>query len=465
MAACLLSYGAAIEMKRNKTKERSQTDKDFQPGFERIAAAQGVSQKNIRGYIRWVQRFARFVQEKPLGECSAEHVIAFLDNLARSSQIKDRQREQAANALRLFYQVFLKAAWAESWPAGQQPGEKRKEEQTSPEKSTYQDQPGPAVEAQYGEILERLRTVLRSKRYSPRTEEAYELWVRRYLSYHGLKSPEELDAGAIQDYLEFLATERKVAASTQNQALNAVMFLYEQVLQKSLGAIGNYTRAKRPKKAPEVLDHAEAIRLFDALSGTHALMAGLLYGSGLRLMECVRLRVADVDFPLFQITVRGGEGQKGRVTLLPKRYESLLGRHLEHVKTLHDNDLKLGFGEAEPLPGFSNERREWKWQYVFPSARLSVDSETGRIRRRHVHENALQKAIKNAARKAGLTKQVSCHTLRHSFASHLLNAGYDIRTVQELLGHADVSTTMIYTHTLNRAESVVKSPMDEQDFL
>jgi integron integrase len=258
--------------------------------------------------------------------------------------------------------------------------------------------------------------------------------------------------------------ERKVAASTQNQALNALVFLYEHVMGEPLGTVGEFTRAKRPKRLPVVLTREEVNRLLGALTGTYRLMAGLLYGSGLRLMECVRLRVKDVDFAHNQIVVRDGKGQKDRVTMLPQRFQQPLREHLTRVKEQHDKDLAQGFGAAYLWPAlerkYPNAAQEWIWQYVFPSGRLSVDPRSGKVRRHHLHENALQRAVKETAVKVGLTKQMSCHVLRHSFATHLLEGGYDIRTVQELLGHADVSTTMICTHVLNTPGLAVKSPAD-----
>ena len=255
-----------------------------------------------------------------------------------------------------------------------------------------------------------------------------------------------------------------VAASTQNQALNALVFLYKQVLGYELGELDGFVRAKRPKRLPVVLDRVEVRGLLDRLDGTQHLMVGLLYGTGMRLMECVRLRVQDLDFSYSQLVVRDGKGQKDRVVPLPQRLVPPLHEHLERVQALHRKDLDQGFGEVF-LPDalarkWPNAPKEWGWQYVFPSGRLSVDPRSGKTRRHHLHENGLQKAVKAAAQKAEITKKVNCHCLRHSFATHLLESGYDIRTVQELLGHADVSTTMIYTHVLNRGGQGVLSPLD-----
>jgi len=286
--------------------------------------------------------------------------------------------------------------------------------------------------------------------------------MRRFLYFQGMKPFETLGANEIREYLEYLAVERNVSAGTQNQALNALVFLYEQVLKQQVGTIGDFVRAKRPKRIPVVLASEEVNRLLDALSGTYALMASLLYGSGLRLMECLRLRVKDVDFAQNQIVVRDGKGKKDRLTILPKKLQAALRAQLSSVKKLHEADLAKGRGEVYIWPSlerkYPNAPREWIWQYVFPSNNVSIDPRSGKIRRHHMHENALQKVIKRATQSIGLYKRVSCHTLRHTFATHLLQRGYDIRTVQELLGHEDVATTMIYTHVLNKPGVAVISP-------
>jgi len=305
---------------------------------------------------------------------------------------------------------------------------------------------------------------MRRRHYSLRTEQSYKEWIRRFLFFHDLKSPQELGAESVKEYLEYLAEKRQVTASTQSQALNAIVFLYNQVIDKPLGDIGDFARAKKPKRLPVVLTRDEANRLLSALSGTTALIAGLLYGSGLRIMECVRLRVKDIDFEQNQIMVRDGKRQKDRITMLPGRFRQRLLDHLKKVKELHDKDLSEGKGDVYIWPAIGRKypraAREWIWQYFFPSDRLSVDSESMKVRRHHVHENGVQRSVKDAALRIGLTKRVSCHTLRHSFATHLLESGYDIRTVQELLGHSDVSTTMIYTHVLNTPGLAVRSPVD-----
>jgi integron integrase len=268
----------------------------------------------------------------------------------------------------------------------------------------------------------------------------------------------------ITDFLSHLAREIRVAASTQNQALSALLFLYKEVLKRQIGWLERIERAKRPTRLPVVLTRPEARRLFSHLDGVYRLMAGLLYGSGLRLMECVRLRIKDVDFGYLQITVREGKGGKDRVTMLPVNLATALERHFRKVKAQHEEDLARGLGRVflpEALVRkYPNAAREWSWQYAFPSSRLSLDPRTGEKRRHHLDESLLQNAVKRAVRTGGISKPATCHTLRHSFATHLLENGYDIRTVQELLGHKDVSTTMVYTHVLNRPGLGVKSPLD-----
>ena len=380
----------------------------------------------------------------------------------QQAHVEPWQVEQAQEALRVLYQEWLPLPWARPWPLQTHAPEKAS---GLLERRSFRDElSSRAIDAAHQAMLSRLRTEIRIRHYSLRTEQAYEHWMRRFITFHDLKSPQELGPEAVKEYLEYLALERKVSASTQNQALNALVFLYEHVMGEPIGVLGEFTRAKRPKRLPVVLTRAEVNRLLDALTDTYRLMAGLLYGSRLRLMECMRLRIKDVDFAHNQIMVRDGKGQKDRVTILPQRFQPPLRAHLVRVKEQHETDLAQGFGAVYLWPAlerkYPNAVREWIWQYVFPSGRLSVDPRSGKVRRHHIHENALQRAVKDTAVQVGLTKQMSCHVLRYSFATHLLEGGYDIRTVQELLGHADVSTTMIYTHVLNTPGLAVKSPAD-----
>lgn len=314
-------------------------------------------------------------------------------------------------------------------------------------------------------LLEQVRGRIRFKHYSIRTEQAYLDWIKRFIRHFGKRHPRDMGAAEVQEFLTHLAVAGRVAASTQNQAKSALLFLYREVLQVELPWLDDVEAAKTPKRLPVVLTGAEVMAMLARLDGTNALVARLLYGTGLRIMECLRLRVKDVVFECGEILVRDGKGAKDRVTMLPESLVPPLRTHLARVRELHSQDLAAGQGEVY-LP-FALDRkypgagREWMWQYVFPSAQLSVDPRSGAIRRHHVQDQSVQRAIKNAVRAAGIHKPATPHTLRHSFATSLLQSGYDIRTVQELLGHADVKTTMIYTHVLNRGGRGVVSPIDK----
>jgi len=409
-------------------------------------------------------------------------VDGYLRRLGRLDGIEDWQFRQAVDAIQTLFRVAGLATadrvdWG-FWHASAQslmPDHPTLARETQPQEKpavsgdrfkAKRNAPSPldAIRAAHGPLLERLAAEIRRRRYSIRTEQAYEAWVCRFIAFHRGKDPAVLGAAQVVAFLEHLAVKGNVAASTQNQALNALMFLYKNILDQPLGELDAYTRPKRPKRLPVVLDRSEVRRLLDRMEGVQHLMASLLYGTGMRLMECVRLRVQDVDFNYHQLVVRDGKGQKDRVVPLPLRLELPLREQLEQARAQHQEDLDLGFGEVF-LPDalarkWTNAAREWIWQYAFPSGQLSVDPRSGKTRRHHIHENGLQKAVKVAAHKAGITKKVNCHSLRHSFATHLLESRYDIRTVQELLGHADVSTTMIYTHVLNRGGQGVVSPLD-----
>jgi integron integrase len=310
-----------------------------------------------------------------------------------------------------------------------------------------------------------LHEAIRRRSFSRRTEQSYWYWIRWFIRHNGVRHPAEMGAKEVEAFLSWLATERDVAAATQNQALAALLFLYKQVLGQELPWFKGLVRAKRPVRLPVVLTRADAQRLLAQMQGVKWLMASLLYGAGLRQIECLQLRVKDIDFAYRQILVRDGKGAKDRVTMLPEQTVQPLQEHLGRVRTLHQRDLAAGHGEVS-LPDalarkYPRAAREWAWQFVFPSGNLSADPESGVLRRHHIYPDTLQRAVKEAARAARIVKPVSCHTLRHSFATHLLEGGYDIRTVQELLGHSDVSTTMVYTHVLNKGGRGVRSPLDQ----
>lgn len=427
-------------------------------------AREEIPEERVRYYVGWVEAFRRYQGGRSLRERGPEDAERFLGELAGRQGMELWRLRQAAKALRICYRDVLGAEWAGKLRApelaaaspGREPGVHG--DPSDPDRKT-------AAGVTHGieDWPARLRSVMRTGNYSFRTERAYAVWIHRFLSFCAERSFEP-HAESIRAFLEHLALTREVAASTQGQALNALVFFFQHVLEQPLGTIGDFPRSRRPRHLPTVLSREEVRRLFARFDGAFALMAGLLYGAGLRLMECLRLRIKDLDFDRGQITVRDGKGSKDRVTMLPERCREPLQAHMARVRARHEEDLRRGFGEVQFPPALERKYpgapREWAWQWVFPADRLSVDPRSGKVRRWHVHESALQKAVKRAARAAGIDKRVTCHTLRHSFATHTLEAGYDIRTVQELLGHSDVSTTMIYTHVLNRPGLAVKSPMD-----
>lgn len=313
-------------------------------------------------------------------------------------------------------------------------------------------------------LLDQMRKALRSRHYSRRTERTYIMWVKRFAVYHKLRHPAEMAETEINAFLTHLAVNEKVSPSTQNQALSALIFLYRHVFGREIGDLGEVIRARRKQRLPIVLTRQEVRALLADLHGEKWILANLMYGAGLRLMESLRLRVQDIDFTANQITVRDGKGMKDRVTMLPEKTRGPLLKHLEKARRIHQCDLADGYGRvAMPYAlerKYPNAASEWRWQFVFPQEHRWTNPLAGKQGRHHMHESLIQKAVRGAARKAGIAKRATCHTLRHSFATHLLESGYDIRTVQELLGHKDVRTTMIYTHVLNRGGKGVLSPAD-----
>lgn len=313
-------------------------------------------------------------------------------------------------------------------------------------------------------LLSKIRTEIRRRNYSYRTEQAYTSWVVRFVKFHNVKHPADMAEEEVIAYLNYLAEERNVAASTQNQALCALLFLYEHVLDQPLDKMMDFKRAQTPEKLPVVLTAGEVQQVLDKLKGIARLVAELLYGAGLRISECLRLRVLDLDFDYNQIQVRSGKGKKDRITIMPQLSKKKLKTQVKKVKALHKRDTEAGYAETL-LPKalskkYPNAAKQLKWQYLFPSPSRSKDPRSGLVHRHHISSTTIQRKVKKAVQETGIKKHATCHTLRHSFATHLLENGYDIRTVQELLGHKNVKTTMIYTHVIKNKGSVVQSPID-----
>ncbi|AGA92189.1 integron integrase [Thioflavicoccus mobilis 8321] len=430
-----------------------------------------------RWYVERAEAFVAAVHPKRLVEISAAEITAFFPRYAREQQLNDWQFRQMLDALQLLLVdvAACPAAREVEWDYWRESGDTLAADHPtvaaalSPEQAV-DAHPIYAKAAEHRPLLKQLARTLRAQRYALRTEQTYVTWCHRFLSFcekrstEGSIDPTKLGKRDVERFLEHLAVDRNVAASTQNQALNALVYLFRQVLQQPLDDMA-FGRAQRPARVPTVLSRDEVRALLAQLKDTPQLLARLLYGTGMRLMEGVRLRVGDVDFANRYIVVRNGKGDKDRVVPLPERLIEPLQAHLERVRALHREDLAAGAG-AVYLPHAlarkaPNAPREWIWQYCFPSSRLTTDPKGGVVRRHHLHEAGFQKALKAAGIAAGIAKRVNSHALRHSFATHLLEAGYDIRTVQELLGHKDVATTMIYTHVMNRPGVLpAKSPID-----
>ena len=427
-------------------------DNHFWLEYQKIVKARISDPKTAERYGEWAQAFAKS-RRGGLRTRTAEMVHSFLDDVKANHG--EWEHSEAREALAILYRDLLKLDLRQTIvrPETKDEGHFR---------DTIQDPQ--KLDCIHADLLKRYRDVMRRRHYSIRTEKTYESWLKRFLAFHDLKAPELVGADGVREFLSYLADNRAVSASTQNQALNAVVFLYRHLLHIELSDFGDFTHARKPTRLPVVLTRGEVSSLLDMLTGVNQLMAGLLYGSGLRIMECVRLRVQDVDFARAIIMVRDGKGAKDRLTVLPERFATALVKHLEVARDMFNKDRK------EQIPGvyiwpalarkYPQASTDWKWQYVFPASRLSVDPRSGTVRRHHVTPNGVQKAISGAAAVLDMPRRVSCHTLRHSFATHLLESGQDIRTVQELLGHSDVSTTMIYTHVLNKPGLAVKSPAD-----
>jgi len=413
--------------------------------FRKALGLRGRPDSKLKWYLIWARRFAAYLADRPIHLATHDDAEGFLTTLASSPKISGWQVVQATDALTILLGSVFGQAWARTIRIPALP-------------------PPPDVPLPKGEEpAERLRYAIRCRRYSIRTEESYVFWVKRFLAFCR-DADVGPDADSVRAFLEHLVMSERMSASTQGLALNALVFHFKHVIGAPFGDLGEFQRSKRPRKLPVVLSREEVRRLLDSVEDVSRLPTALLYGGGMRLMEALRLRVKDIDLDRRQISVRDGKGQKDRMTVLPERWRERLAGHLADVRTLHARDLELGYAGTTFWPALERKYpgapREWAWQYVFPASRLCVDPATGKARRHHLHETVLQRAIRQAARKADIAKPVGCHTLRHCFATHLLETGADIRTVQELLGHSDVSTTMIYTHVLNRPGLAVRSPED-----
>ncbi len=450
-------------------------DKLIWDRFSQSLKDEKVKDTSIPFYINHVQRFLSKAMNTRVDKLDARRVMVYLSILTKNKFLKDWQINQAVDGIHIYIRDTLKCDFISDidWdvykhevvylPRGIVT---RIESLDIPELIEQKVALfGKDLRDHYGVLLTRMVRILRVRNYSKRTEDTYLMWATRFLKFLNGLHEKHISDQQVREYLEYLAIERRVSPNTQKLALNALSFLFKFGLERDLGNIGDFVKAKASTRLPVVLSKQEVKSLFDQLTfPSHFLMAGLLYGSGLRLMECVRLRVQDIDFDYNQIMVRDGKGLKDRLVPLPERFVNSLKKQIEKARKVHDSDLKLNI-DGVYLPyaierKYPNADKELKWQFLFPATRIATDQRSGKTRRHHIHETSLQRAVSKAGKKANINKRVHCHVLRHSFATHLLEKGYDIRTVQELLGHSDVSTTMIYTHVLNKPGINVKSPMD-----
>jgi len=417
--------------------------------FEEFLSKLGtVPEDKIKFYIHWVRRFLKFCNYQ-LENINTERVSQFLDSLDADEKIADWQVKQAADAVILYVEKYLKKTLKQS---------------TSPAKDSRETSTDQKGSVQWKQTLEEVKSAIRLRHFSLSTEKTYLGWIARFKTFLKDRDPHLLEANDMKNYLTHLALHGRVSASTQNQAFNALLFLYRHTLHKEVDDLTAVVRAKRKINLPTVLSRDEAKSLLSYLNGVYLLMGQLMYGCGLRLTECLRLRIKDIDFENNLLMVRSGKGEKDRALMIPEKIKEELSKHVASVKEVHDQDMKMGYGEVS-LPDalekkYPSAPKEWGWQWVFPAEKLSVDPRTGKVMRWHIHPSAIQRAVKEAVLKANLPKMASCHTLRHSFATHLLEAGHNIRTIQELLGHKHVNTTMIYTHVIRKKPSEIRSPLD-----
>ncbi len=402
-----------------------------------LLARRMASPKAVDFYLHWVRQLHRY-SHKSVGDfLSRQEIESYLKHLSKKHE--QWQVDQAAQAIKL-YQFFV-----------------TRNETASARRTLGTDD-------QWRAVADDMRNMLRLMHRSHRTENAYLGWVRRFYRFLGGKSPNSLESSHVKDFMTYLAVEQKVSASTQNQAFNAILFLFRHTLDKDIDDIAEAVRAKRTRRLPVVLTRSEIERLFENMSGINLLMASMIYGCGLRLAECISLRIKDIDFEREAITVRAGKGDKDRETVLPGSLKDDLKAHMEQIRAIYNADRDID-ANGVMIPDalerkYPNAGKEWPWFWVFPSYKISTDPRTGIVRRHHVHRNNLQKAIKSAGKYAVISKRITVHTLRHTFATHMLDNGYDIRTIQDLLGHTDLRTTMIYTHVVSKNRHGVKSPLD-----
>ncbi len=461
-------------MSPGKSTSQQKSIDRFWDNYLFILKNNAIPKNSIPYYRKHTEAYIKANLNTPLSSQTSQDVDRYLNAKGRLAELKEWQFRQIADAIRLLFTELVRPQWSESYDWFQWRAFARELEPDHPSLMRDAD-PGSLVAPSSNQHILRFRTnfsethlafvkTIRVRQMAVKTEKTYEQWIARFLRNCQWQEIDKLGPEDVKRFLEHLAVSRKVSASTQKVALNALIFLFREVLGRDIQNVLSFTRASSKQRIPTVLSVDEIRRLLEEMSGRSQLMASLMYGTGMRVMECTRLRVQDIDFDYQQITVREAKGNKQRVVPLPEKLMPLIRTHLAQVKAMHDEDLSAGFGEVLLPVALARKMgaaaKSFSWQYVFPATRIAFDHRTGKTRRHHIHETSLQKAIKNAARKANLTKRVTSHTLRHSFATHLLESGKDIRLIQELLGHADIKTTMIYTHVINKGGLGVESPFD-----
>ena len=461
---------------------KDQSVSRFWENFINISKRYKVKPTAVKWLVRDAESYINYYPDIKLVNHKADFVEKYLRDQSQNKRLEDWQFRQKVLAIKILFVDMVKVDWSNHFPwqqwdniadslSGKTTSNDYSKDDLSRLKESLRDK-NDSSSGLFNKVfsihplhIENLVKTIRLKHYSIRTEESYLNWFLRFIYFHNMEDPSTLGENDIIAYLEYLVFKRKVSSSTQSQALNALIFFYKKVLGYEMSDAIEFTRSKKPKRLPVVLSKNEINHFLSSMDvSIHSLMANLVYGCGMRLMECMRLRILDVDFDYQQIMIREAKGKKDRVVPIPKKLIERLKRQISSVAVMHKRDLEQGYGSVyipEALSRkYPNAKNEFKWQYVFPATVISKDPRTGVLRRHHIHESVLQKYVRHTARKLGFSKRVTCHVLRHSFATHLLENGYDIRTVQELLGHTDVSTTMIYTHVLNKPGVTVTSPLD-----